>query len=242
MARRKFTNHVFAIPPCKELIGRPSSSKAVTLSGIDLDNCTIDGADVISWKVTSRSVVKNVRIKNSRMYAFTGQGAVFEQVTVDGLKTGPKVAMNLRACVFRHTTFKGAIGQVIFDSVWNTFADEEKNQAFLDANAAYYRTKRVDWALDISEMEAACFELRGAVPSHLVRRNSIDQFVMRREDAASGKWKKVRGILSTAIPFGINNFLSTGMPDTVFVAERRSESYDEDLLVYRRMQDAGFLS
>jgi hypothetical protein len=161
---------------------------------------------------------------------------------VDGLQTGPKTPMFFWACVFRHTTFKGAIGQVMFNPVWNIFAKEEQKQAFLDANAAYYKKKTVDWAIDISEMEAACFEINGAAPSHLVRRNSVDQFVLQQEVAASGKWKKVRGILSTAIPIRISQFLSTGMPDTVLVAHRRSKSYDEELVIYERMRDAGLLS
>jgi hypothetical protein len=242
MTRQKFTDHVFAIPPCKELLGRASSPKAVSLSGIDLTNCTIDGGHVTSWKTTNRSVVKNVRIKNSKIYAFSGQGVVFEQVTVDGLQTGPKTPMFFRACVFRHTTFKGDVGQVMFNPIWNIFADEEQKQAFLDANADYYKKKRVDWAIDISEMEAACFEINGAVPSHLVRRNSLDQFVLQQEDAVSGKWKKVPGVRSTAIPIRISQFLSTGMPDTVLVAHRRSKSYGEELAVYQRMRDAGFLT
>jgi hypothetical protein len=242
MARKKFTDRVFAIPPCKELIGRPVSPKAVNLSGIDLINCTIDGGHITSWTAANRSSVKSVRITNSKIYAFSGHGVVFDQVTVDGLQTGPKTPMFLRACVFRHTTFKGAIGQVMFNPVWNIFAKEEQKQAFLGANAAYYKKKTVDWAIDISEMEAACFEINGAVPSHLVRRNSVDQFVLQQEVAASGKWKKVRGILSTAIPIRIGQFLSTGMPDTVLVAHRRSKSYDEELVMYERMRDAGLLS
>jgi hypothetical protein len=242
MARKKFTDHVFAIPPCKELIGKAVSPKAVTLADIDLSDCTIDGGHITSWTAANRSVVTNVRITNSKIYAFSGQGVVFDRVTVDGLHTGPKTPLFFRACVFRHTTFKRAIGQVIFNPVWNIFAKEEQKQAFLDANAAYYKKKTVDWAIDISEMEAACFEINGAVPSHLVRRNVVDQFVMQQEVAASGKWRKVRGILSTAIPIRIDQFLSTGMPDTVLAARRRSKSYKEELVIYERMRDAGMLT
>jgi hypothetical protein len=242
MTRKKFTDHVFPIPACKELIGKRVSPKPVNLGGIDLFNCTIDGEHITSWTAANRSVVKNVRITNSKIYAFCGQGVVFDKVTVDGLQTGPKTPLFFRACVFRHTTFKGAIGQVIFHPVWNIFAKEEQKQEFLDANAAYYRKKTVGWAIDISEMEAACFEINGAVPAHLVRKNSVDQFVMQQEVAASGKWKKVRGILSTAVPIRISQFLSTGMPDTVLVAHRRSKSYEEELLIFKRMQDAGLLT
>jgi hypothetical protein len=233
---------VFAIPPCKELLGRPSSPKPVTLSGIDFTNCTIDGGHITSWKTNERSVVKNVRIKNCTIYAFAGQGVVFEQVTIDGLQTGLKTPMFLHACVFRHTTIKGIVRNVIFDPVWSHGATEQQKQAFLDANRDYYKKKRVDWALDISEMEAAEFDLNGAVPSHLVRRNSVDQFLLRREDAASGKWRKLRGVLYTIIPYAIDRFLLTGMPDTVLVARRRSKDYEEELTAYRRMRDAGLLT
>jgi hypothetical protein len=188
-------------------------------------------------------VLRNISLKKCKVYAFAATGAAFDQVEVDGLQTGPKWPMKLQACVFRHTVFKGPIGQVMFHPTLVAHSAKDRGpQAFLDANADYYRDNNVDWAIDISEMESATFELRGAVPAHLIRRNSADQFVMTKEKAASGKWKKVRGILSSSISIGIEQFLSTGMPDTVFVADRRSKYYKEDLEIYKRLRDAGFLT
>jgi hypothetical protein len=243
--RQKFVDRVCAgqTSVCKELFGKRTWHMPVALSNIDFSNCTINGAFLTSYVTAERSVMKNVRIKNCKMYGFSGNGAVFEQVEVDGLQTGPKTQMFLSACVFRHTIFKGAIGQVIFRATWGSVtATEEQRQAFRDANADYYRKKKVDWAIDISKMEASCFEIRGAVPAHLIRRNPADQFIIKQEVAAGGKWKKVRGIMSTCIPNEISLFLGTGMPDTVLIAQRRSKSYQEHLVVYERMRDAGFLT
>jgi len=75
-----------------------------------------------------------------------------------------------------------------------------ENEAFVQANELFL-TKLSIGALDISEAEANVyrkFPWECFLPT-LIRRNADDQFVLTREVAANGDWRRVEGF-TTRVP------------------------------------------
>lgn len=184
----------------------------------------------------NRSSATNVQITNCRGTLLHGNGAVFDEVVVDGVRTrrGPVL---LFASAFRHVVIKGTCNGFLFNR--NICHDDgERNEAFILANREFYRN--VDWALDISQMKCSGFELRGSVPVELIRRNPDEQFIMSREIAQSGAWKEFDPF--DAFQFGIGMFLESGAPTELLVAPRRSKNFKEHVEYYHRLKTAGLVS
>ena len=129
-----------------------------------------------------RPVIRDMELRRCRILASVGctlKGAIVEDVLVEDLRTDGMV--QTWATVFKHVTFKGKIGRVMFSDLFELPFKGKTTQlqrAFEQANAEYYST--VDWALDIREAEFDDFDCRG-VPSRLVRRNPETQMMLARE-------------------------------------------------------------
>jgi hypothetical protein len=128
-----------------------------------------------------RPVIRDMELRRCRILASVGctlKGAIVEDVLVEDLRTDGMV--QTWATVFKHVTFKGKIGRVMFSELFTPCdpPTSKFQQAIAKANAEYYAT--VDWALDIREAEFDDFDCRG-VPSRLVRRNPETQMMLTRQ-------------------------------------------------------------
>jgi hypothetical protein len=126
-------------------------------------------------------------------------------------------------------------GEVKVNREIGSWGKPARQQAFADANAAYYRT--VDWALDISEAEFIGADLDG-VPARLIRRDPASQVVITREKTLEGRWRQL-DLSATHWATRIACFLRAGHPDLVLVAPKRSRSYRRLLEGLQRLRDAG---
>jgi len=114
-------------------------------------------------------------------------------------------------------------------------ANRDQQQAFDDANAAYYKT--VDWAMDISEGEFEECEIQ-CIPAHLVKRDPETQVVVTRAKAARGEWRQL-DLSKTHWPISLNFLLNRGDQDVVLVAPKRGKKFRDLLAGLKLLRDAG---
>ncbi len=212
-------------------------TRNVTVEDVTLVNCELIGEGLTTYGApVNRSTARNVQLRNCRVNSFFGNGAVFDEVNIDGLRTSAMPAI-LNACVFRHVALRGEIGRFLFNS--NVCHDDDvRNNEFRAANARFYGD--IDWALDISNAKASCIEIRGSIPSALIRRNPDEQFVMTREVAEGERWRDYEPFESFEI--AVSTFLGSDGNDNVFVAARRSRHFKTELSFYQRLRAAGLVS
>jgi hypothetical protein len=203
---------------------------------IDLEfhNCQIELCEVLSFlNVRRRPVIRNVQVLNCEVRA-TLRGALVEDVLVDGLKTPRR--LDCWATAFKHVTLRGKIGKIFISPLIEAATQPTKaNQAFAQANAAYYAS--VDWALDIREAEFQEADLRG-MPAHLVRRDPDTQIVVTRDKVLQGAWRKL-DLSDTWWPGSLELFLSqSDAPAKVLVAPKRHPKFQQLLDGLMKLRDA----
>lgn len=208
-----------------------------TIEDLDLTNCELLNNGLATYGApVNRSTARNIRLKNCQIpFSFHGIGAVFDEIIIDGLRiTGSAI---LGACVFRHVVLKRHCGAVSLHRDV-CYDDKDRNSAFYTANTIFYET--VDWAIDISNVRAAAFEINGCIPARLIRRNAEEQVVMTREIAASGDWNNYEP--PDYFQYGIAEFLRSRADDNVFVAPRRSKHFKEEAEYFHRLRRAGLVT
>jgi len=209
----------------------------VSLQDLEFVNCEFIGEGLTTYGApVNRSTMRNLRLTNCAVNSFFGKGAIFDSVVVDGLRTS-RAPVILSACALRHVTLTGQCGRFLFNRSIS-HDDTQRNAAFHAANAAFY--KKVDWAIDISELETAGLEFRGTIPARLIRRNPEVHFVMSREVALSGGWKSHEPF--DAFQVAIALFLDSQAEDTVFVARHRSKDIKEEVEYFHRLKSAGLVT
>jgi hypothetical protein len=194
----------------------------------------VSSAVSITTKVHKRSTLRNIRLLDCEVVGCTVHAAIIEDVLVDGLTTDDLLAV--RGAAFRHVVLKGKIGSIkIGPWVMPSIAKPRVQQAFDDANAAYYST--VDWALDIREALFVTCDLRG-VPAGLIRRDPETQVVVTREKALAGTWRQLN-LYKTYWPVSLQWFLDSGEADIVLVAPKRDLKYRYLLEGLQVLREAG---
>lgn len=196
-----------------------------TIEGYDLERCIFQSCDLSRTVLdpSKRSVVRNVRLKDCMCSSSSVGCAILDEVVIDGLDTGPELLFGW-GTAFRHVTFRGRIGHIKVNRTYRGHpVDPAVQRLFDQANRAFYET--VDWALDLREMEAQDFQLRG-VPARLVRRDPATQVVVTRERAMRGDWRKL-DLGKTYWDTEIETFLREGEPDRVFVAPKRDKDFKQ---------------
>jgi hypothetical protein len=209
-------------------------SKAV-FSDLEFRKCRfVSCAISITVNPSLRSTVRNVSLIDCEHVSGNLWPAVVEDILVDGLKTN--TLFQSWGAVFKHVTLKGKIGRVMFSpAVFPGKATKEQQQAFDDANAAYYKT--VDWALDIRDAEVGEMDIR-RIPAKLIRRDPETQVVITRAKAARGEWRRL-DLSKTYWPTAIQEFLRDGDHDLVLVAPKRSKKFRDLLDGLKILRDAG---
>jgi hypothetical protein len=186
--------------------------------GMSFRDCLFDNCGLaLDFSLAQRSVVRDVHLTNCTNFNSQIGPAVFDEVTVDGLKSND--ILILWGPSFRHVVLKGKIlGQLKINETSTLRGEARDEEAFAQARAAFY--KDVDWALDISEAHfGGEFDMRG-VPAKLVRRDPKTQVVVTRGKAVKKAWRTKIAAWNTWWPFVIDLFLSDGDPDVVLVANR----------------------
>lgn len=182
-----------------------------------------------------RSHVRNVTVTDCEVGSVGIGPVIVEDVQITNLKT--RLLVQTWGAVFRHVTFSGKIGQVMFSPIVAPGnASPAEQQAFDQANAAFYET--VDWALDIREAAFRDADLRG-VPGNLVRRDPATQMLITREAALRGDWRQL-DLAKTHWPLSIRWFLEDSrLESIVLVAPKRAPDFDRLLAGLMLLREAG---
>lgn len=209
----------------------------VILRDLEFENCEFIGEGLTTYgDAINRSLAQNIRLKNCTVNSFFGTGAIFDDVVVDGLRTSHTPVI-LFGCALRHVVLTGKCGRFLFNR--NVCHDDPpRNSSFEAANDQFYRD--VDWALDISSLNPACLEIRGTLPSRLIRRNPEVHFIMTRTVALEAGWKNYEPIDSFEI--AVSTFLSSGADDNLFVAAKQSKRFKEQVEYFHRLKSAGLMT
>lgn len=215
--------------------------RSAHLEDVRFENCRIEGAGMVTYgSAADRSTMRRVHLSRCSVNRFLAAGVVFEDVVIDGLKASVHpIALN--GCALNRCILRGDCGRfLLWPDVVSRGSPEApaRNPPFAASNAEFY--KSVEWALDLSQAKVACFEIRGAIPPHLIRRNPDEQFLMTREAALSGKWKKHKPPGATSI--GIDMFLDAGGDVELFVCGRRSKGFQEEVEYFQRLKAKGLVT
>jgi hypothetical protein len=211
------------------------SNSAAIFSDFEFRKCHfLSGLISMTLDPKLRSTVRNVKLISCENTGGSLGPAILEDVMVDGLKT--HCLFQSWGAVFKHVTLKGKIGRMMFSpAVAPGVANRNQQQAFDDANAAYYTS--VDWALDLREAEVEEMDIR-RIPAHLIRRDPETQIVITRAKAARGEWRQL-DLSKTYWRTAIQGFLNDGDPDLVLVAPKRSKKFRDMLAGLKLLRDAG---
>lgn len=120
---------------------------------------------------------------------------------------------------------------------WWTAAERPKaiDYPIAQANQRPYET--VDWAMDISEARFTGIEMsRCDIPARLIRRDPATQVVVTRESVSNGDWATA-STDSGGWQIAIEDFLASGVPDTVLVACKRGRFFKGQLAAIKRLRD-----
>ena len=240
---QKFENQIVSKEQCplercpKEWRNSHDFTQNVILRDLEFENCEFIGQGLASYGgPINRSTAQNIRLKNCVVNSFAGIGAIFDEIVVDGLRTSRSPAI-LFGCALRHVVLTGKCGRFLFNR--NVCHDDQKrNASFNSANAEFY--KNVDWALDISSLNPAGLEIRGTIPSRLIRRNPEVHYIMTRMVALEGGWKNYDPF--DVFQISVSTFLDSGAEDNLFIAPKQSKNFREQIEFFHRLKTAGLMT
>jgi hypothetical protein len=205
----------------------------VVVEDLELRHCSANGCVLsTATDVVNRAIVRRVHATQLSVSGCLVSGVVFDDCTLNGLATNDLQILD--ACAFRHVTVRGRLGRVMVSHLPLSRAPQIAD-AFVAANHRFYES--VDWALDISELEAKEFDLRG-IPSRLIRRDPATQVVFRREHVAARSWESL-DLHGTALRAFMDNLLHYGWPDAVFVTPVLDPRRDRILEALAKLREIG---
>lgn len=219
----------------REFEGRQIRDKRTVVRSLEFRRCEfIFSSLAVTRDVRKRAIVQDVVIENCVADACTVQGAVLEDVTVDGLRS-PGI-FRVSAAAFRHVTLRGQVDDLlVHPSLWPGPVTEAEQRSFDDANAAFYAD--TDWALDIRDAEFGAAEIKG-VPTRLIRRDPETQVVVSHHNALQGKWRRL-GLNDTPWPALIQFLIDDGDVEKLLIAPKRSRDFRRLQQGLMRLKEAG---
>jgi len=192
----------------------------------------LGGEDPAKRALIQRALLHDCRISDCGI-----QRAVIEDTIVDNLQMEGRDPLMIWGCVFKHLVLRGQFGSININKPYTSSARREEaiERGFAEADERYYNN--VDWAIDIRDAQVLGLRIRG-VPTHLIRRDSLTQAVVKRQQIVEQKWASLdlgnswwKSILSAESrkPGG----------DVVLVAPKLDESFEVQLEAIRRLRSAG---
>jgi len=206
-----------------------------------LQACTMDGNGIVSYgSASNKRKMTNIKFVNSKVYC-SFVGIEISEVEFKNTKTG-KGPMFLDGCVFNRVKFHGNFGSALINPYIEFPVRGQigaRAQEFFQVAQEFYG--RIDWAIDISDASAACFEIRGSIPASLVKHNKFDQFIMDKAVAKSGIWKTVLVPPGSTMPLSIDWIAEGPFDNAVLVAAKRSKGYEINLEFLRALKNSGYV-
>jgi hypothetical protein len=191
------------------------------------DRCTFAVCHLCSEGANARPVLRRISVTNCKLDSVGAHGAIFEDCTVDGLKTN-RLSM-VTGCAFRSVVLRGDLGQFLIRA-----SEPPGVDPIDDANLRYYED--VEWALDIRDARAVTLDIRD-IPLHLIRRNPETQAIVKRARLPYAEMLRL-GLGPTA-----TQLLSTFFPEDpdrkLLVAGARSKTFGAWVEAFAQLRAAG---
>lgn len=202
-------------------------------------------ADVIGRRITlnncfaGRSGVKHGRARISRVHvtdlelqASSPDGAILEDVTIDGLRC-PGISGFWFGCEFHRVTLKGRIHGLILNP-----ALQGSNEATTASYEQWHRERMQDpeWMLDLTEATGD-ITIRG-YPSRFIRRNPELHAVVTAEAARTLDWRSVDPGRS-ALDVTLQELSRSDWEDVTLIADTHGDRADADLRYIQQLRALG---
>lgn len=212
------------------------------LGGIELRRCTFTECQApLQRTLAHRPTLCNLSLTRCHFAASELGAVIAEDCTIDTIwfHRGIWSPQRIEGCAFKHVTIRGNVtGPVaIWPPAWWGNHRSVGDDPIVVANQRYYET--VDWALDISEARFTGISMQPCdIPARLIRRDPATQVVTTRDSLANGDWAAAC-IDSGGWQMAIQDFIASGLPDTVLVASVRGRHFKGELAAIERLRDIG---
>jgi hypothetical protein len=194
----------------------------ITVQDMTFNTCQFEYCNISDHQLAEeRALIKNVSINKCVVKGSSIGNNIFEDITVDGLKTNG--LLQTWAAVFKHVILKGKIGRIMITTDWPNEDDKTLYSSFLEANDAFY--KKIDWALDISNAEFEEFEVKG-IPGHLIKIDHETQGILLKERLLNIDIDKL-GLKRKIFKYAIEDLLDSRYDDWLIVAPKKSRNFDD---------------
>lgn len=219
-----------------ELRGKHDRDSGRTFSGLELRDSRFEGCSFgVTRDVRLRTTLRDSRVIQCHQRGCSVGPAIFEDVLIEGLGTDGQL-LQAWGAAFKHVILRGAIDRLMLSpAVVLTDPGSAVNESFRVDNASYYG--EVDWALDISQVEAKELEIQG-VPARLIRRDPETQVMVTAKKAVELSFDKLN-FGRSHWGFSIQFMLERGEHDIVLVAPKRSPKFKTLLDGLRMLREAG---
>jgi hypothetical protein len=218
-----------------------------TVTDTVFQDCAFDEGAILEpdWDNPSlelRPLIQNCVFRNCRITHPELQGAIIEDVCVDGTKGGlggTQLPTFFRGNAYKHVVLRGRIVPTeivgkLFPSLWLSVSERKRLCREWDsANATYYET--VDWALDITHASYAELSISG-IPTRLIRRDTETSAVVTLESAQEGGWRDLSVGFYDVI---LQELTEDKYPDVLLLACPRSKNFAEQMEHLRLLRGAG---
>jgi hypothetical protein len=166
--------------------------------------CTVSAGCVLDQTAIEDCLVEDTTVRHGRLIA---KGCVFKHVKIKGIFTGGA----LLASSYCYTEI---------DKITHIYKE------CIVAEKKYY--KKVDWAIDISEMVSKDFEIIG-VPVDLIRRNPELQVIVRKENVPIDYADKLKDKVDSIILLHLNRLFNAYRPlnEIIIIASQQSKYFKE---------------
>ena len=213
--------------------GDPICFSDVEFSGAFFDNCRV----ISPPDPSIRPRFERCMLRRCIHRSVFVNGAILDEVLVDGIGSRGRIPLFLSGTVFRHVVVRGRVCPLKINEAPSGCDTPASESLWKAANREFYES--VDWALDISQAEFVSGPTFETVPGHLIRRDPETQVLVRRSsiedsDLSSIDWGK------SSFGVALRWFLDFGQYDSVVLAaERKSPSFAEQCDVLAMLRAGG---
>ncbi|MHC9042965.1 hypothetical protein ACYX8G_00175 [Microbacterium saperdae] len=201
---------------------------AVTGRRITLENCVAARAA----HRHERPRIARVQITDLELQSSSLNGAVLEDVTVDGLRC-PHGSGFLFGCELRRVTLRGRVRGLILNP---TLDDPDTETTARYARWHRERMQDPEWMLDLTDATGD-ITIRG-YPSRFIRRNPELQAVVTAEAARTLDWRAIDPGRSS-LRIALQELVRSDWEDVTLIADTHGARAGDDLRYIRQLRSSG---
>jgi hypothetical protein len=212
------------------------------VDSIELRRCTFTECQAPQQRtLANRPTLRNLSLTRCHFAACELGAVIAEDCTIDTIwfHRGIWGPQRIEGCALKHVTIRGNVSGAlaIWPPAWWGNHRDVVADPIVVANQLYYQN--VDWALDISQARFTGISMQPCdIPTRLIRRDPATQVVVTRDSLATGDWAAACAG-SGGWQIAIEDFLASGLPDTVLVASKRGRYFKGELAAIERLRDIG---